>query len=91
MIIPVTSKPRTSKANKTGTWRSGKKPHFIQKECIACRLCVMVCPEGCISGDKKCTYISDYKYCKGCGNCAAVCPVADIEMVKEEWWRETIS
>jgi len=51
----------------------------------------MVCPEGCISGDKRCTYIADYKYCKGCGNCVAVCPVADIEMVKEEWWRETIS
>jgi pyruvate ferredoxin oxidoreductase delta subunit len=47
-------------------------------------MCVVICPEACISGQGKNTYDADLNYCKGCGNCAAVCPKKDIEMVKEE-------
>jgi Pyruvate/2-oxoacid:ferredoxin oxidoreductase delta subunit len=60
-------------------------------------MCLIVCPEGCISGQPialsdgkgalsgqgKNTYDADFDYCKGCGNCAWICPKKDIEMVKE--------
>jgi len=84
MFGPLISKPGTSKKNKTGSWRTGLKPKFLQKNCIACKMCLLLCPEGCISGEEKNTFICDYDYCKGCGICAAVCPKQDIEMVKEE-------
>ena len=83
MFGPLIAKPGSSVNNKTGSWRTEKKPKFLQKNCIACRLCVIVCPEGCISGTQKNTFNCDYNYCKGCGNCAAICPKKDIEMVSE--------
>lgn len=84
MLVPITAKPGTSRRNLTGSWRVMNKPHFLQVNCIACRRCLLICPEGCIEGDKKNTYFSDLDYCKGCGNCAAICPADDIEMVLEE-------
>jgi pyruvate ferredoxin oxidoreductase delta subunit len=86
MRVPITiaAKPGSSRVNRTGSWRTGQKPKFLQKNCIACRLCVLVCPEGIISGKEKNSFHCDYDYCKGCGNCAAVCPKADITMVPEE-------
>ncbi|MFH1440499.1 MAG: 4Fe-4S binding protein [Candidatus Omnitrophota bacterium] len=83
MYGPLTSKPGTSKNNKTGSWRTETKPKFLQQNCIACKLCVLICPEGCISGAEKNTYISDYSFCKGCGLCAVICPKKDIVMEKE--------
>ena len=86
MKVPITvaTTPGSSRANKTGSWRTGLKPKFLQEDCIACQLCVLVCPEGIISGKEKNTFHCDYDYCKGCGNCAAVCPKQDIKMVPEE-------
>ena len=84
MFGPLISKASTSKANKTGSWRVDLKPKFLQKNCIACKMCVLICPEACITGEGKNTYICDYDYCKGCGSCAVICPKKDIEMVKEE-------
>jgi 2-oxoacid:acceptor oxidoreductase delta subunit (pyruvate/2-ketoisovalerate family) len=84
MIKHLKAEPGSSRKNKTGSWRTGTKPKFLQKKCVACKMCLLVCPEGCISGDKKNTYHCDYSYCKGCGNCVAVCPVKDIEMVGEK-------
>jgi len=83
MFGPLTSKPGTSKNNKTGSWRVSAKPKFLQKNCIGCRMCAIVCPEGCVSGAGK-KYDVDLLFCKGCGNCALVCPKKDIEMTKEE-------
>ena len=83
MYGPLVAKPGSSKKNKTGAWRTVKKPKFLQKNCIACNMCVLVCPEGCIRGKEKNTYICDYDYCKGCGSCVAICPKQDIVMVKE--------
>ena len=84
MFGPLAAKPGSSKNNKTGSWRSLQKPVFIKKNCIACGLCLLICPEGCISGKEKNKYDTDYDYCKGCGLCAYICPKKDIEMLKEE-------
>ena len=84
MFGPLTSKSGTSKANKTGSWRTKIRPKFLQKNCIACNMCLLICPEHCIEGKEKNSYHCDYLYCKGCGNCAASCPKVDIEMVGEE-------
>ena len=84
MFGPLTVKPLASRNNKTGSWRVELKPKFLKKNCIACKMCELICPENCITGKEKNTFDCDYKYCKGCGNCAAVCPKQDIEMIKEE-------
>lgn len=84
MFGPLISKALTSKANKTGAWRVNTRPKFLQKDCIACKMCLLICPEACITGEGKNTFICDYDFCKGCGNCAEICPKKDIEMVKEE-------
>lgn len=83
MFGPIVAKPGSSRKNKTGSWRTESKPKFLQTNCIACRLCVLVCPEGCIEGLEKNSFHCDYDYCKGCGNCASICPKKDIEMIPE--------
>jgi pyruvate ferredoxin oxidoreductase delta subunit len=47
-------------------------------------MCALHCPEGCIYGKEENTYNNDEAYCKGCGICARICPVNDIEMILEE-------
>lgn len=83
MFGPLISKAATSKANKTGSWRVDVRPKFLQKDCIDCKMCALICPEACINGEGKNTYMCDYDFCKGCGNCAKICPKKDIEMIKE--------
>lgn len=84
MLGHLISKAGSSAANKTGSWRVDKRPKFLRKNCIACRMCVFICPEGIISGKEKNTFECDFDYCKGCGICAAICPKKDIEMVAEK-------
>jgi pyruvate ferredoxin oxidoreductase delta subunit len=84
MFGPLVGKPGSSKNNQTGSWRSLSKPKFLRLNCIACGLCKLICPEGCIEGKEKNTYHSDYLYCKGCGLCAYICPKKDIEMIEEQ-------
>lgn len=82
MFGPLIIKPEKSKGDKTGAWRVQVKPKYLHKDCIGCRMCVNICPEGCISGSGK-EYNPDYLFCKGCGLCAQICPKKDIEMVPE--------
>ncbi|MBM3244454.1 MAG: 4Fe-4S dicluster domain-containing protein [Candidatus Omnitrophica bacterium] len=84
MYGPLIVKPGSSKKNKTGSWRVEIRPQFLKKNCIGCKMCLLICPEGCISGEGKNTYDFDPMYCKGCGTCAAICPKKDILMIKEE-------
>lgn len=84
MFGPLIVKPGTTKKSSTGSWRIKVRPKFLQKECIGCKLCVLICPEACIEGAEKNTYHCDFNYCKGCGNCAAICPKMDIEMIEED-------
>jgi pyruvate ferredoxin oxidoreductase delta subunit len=83
MFGPLVVKPAKSKGDKTGSWRIQLRPKYLQKNCIACKMCLLVCPEGCIQGEEKNTFMSDYNYCKGCGLCAGVCPKQDIVMIEE--------
>ncbi|OGX40738.1 MAG: hypothetical protein A2984_01270 [Omnitrophica WOR_2 bacterium RIFCSPLOWO2_01_FULL_41_12] len=83
MFGPLVIKAVKSKGDKTGSWRIKVKPKYLQKDCIACKMCVLICPEHCVEGKEKNTYICDYDYCKGCGLCALVCPKADILMEEE--------
>jgi pyruvate ferredoxin oxidoreductase delta subunit len=83
MFGPIVAKAGSSRKNKTGSWRIEARPKFLQKNCIACKMCLIICPEGCIDGNEKNTYNCDLNYCKGCGNCAKICPKDDIIMIKE--------
>ncbi len=72
--------------NLTGTWRSGKKPQFIEEHCIQCLFCWLYCPHFAIFvEDGEVTGIN-YDYCTGCGMCSVECPTKEksIVMVKEE-------
>ena len=84
MFGPLIVRPEKSKGDKTGSWRTMLRPKFLQKNCIACKMCLLICPENCIQGKEKNTYFTDYNYCKGCGLCAITCPKKDIEMVEAE-------
>lgn len=84
MFSILAADAKTSAQNKTGSWRSLKKPEFLRKDCINCGLCKLICPEACIEGKEKNKYLSDLEYCKGCGLCAYICPKKDIKMVSEE-------
>jgi pyruvate ferredoxin oxidoreductase delta subunit len=84
MLGPKIGTAGKSRDNKTGSWRMGKKPKFLKKNCIACNMCFLFCPENCISGEGKNTFDADLNYCKGCGCCAIICPKKDIEMISED-------
>lgn len=84
MFGPLIVKSGSSIKNKTGSWRVEFKPKFLQKDCIGCKMCLLICPEACIQGEGKNTYSFDEAYCKGCGNCARICPKKDIVMIKEK-------
>ena len=84
ITLGTVTHPGGSRVNKTGAWRTSVKPRFLHKSCIACDVCALSCPEGCIFGTGQKTYYADEDFCKGCGICANVCPVHDIEMIPEE-------
>jgi pyruvate ferredoxin oxidoreductase delta subunit len=97
LTIGCVAPPGGSLANKTGAWRS-MRPVFKHAACIGCRACEQVCPEGCVfenptekhllKTEKSERQVAnrefDPDYCKGCGMCAAECPVDDIDMIMEE-------
>lgn len=90
----VITEPGNSLAYKTGDWRV-ERPVINQDKCVRCRTCWYYCPDGAIveldkeyvtsDGKRKygVTYEINYDYCKGCGICAAECPVKAIDMVPE--------
>jgi pyruvate ferredoxin oxidoreductase delta subunit len=85
MTVPISfgaviEEPGSSIANKTGNWRTGKKPLRDPKKCIKCMRCWLVCPDNAINENIE----TNYDFCKGCGICAKECPVKCIEMVDEE-------
>ena len=61
---------------KTGDWRAFR-PVLGEAECIHCFQCWLFCPDSSILVDTENeTMIGfDLDHCKGCGICAAVCPI----------------
>ncbi|NOZ85766.1 MAG: hypothetical protein GXP49_05815 [Deltaproteobacteria bacterium] len=52
--------------------------------CEACDVCILICPDMCISRNSKTGKIEiDLDYCKGCGLCAKFCPRSAITMVEQ--------
>ncbi len=73
---------------KTGNWKA-RKPIRDKKKCINCMRCAVYCPDMAIKAiktkledgrEKMEVSDADLDYCKGCGICAAECPVKAIAM-----------
>lgn len=78
----LSQKDDSSLKYQTGTWKTFR-PIIDEEKCVYCMQCVLFCPENCIAikrGGKRGDVNLDY--CKGCGICAAQCPVGAIKMVK---------
>lgn len=80
----VIKEPGSSKRNKTGSWREGKKPVIDQEKCVKCSICWTFCPDSAIFVNEKGEYHVNYDYCKGCLICAEECPFSAIDVVSEE-------
>jgi len=78
--------PGSSWQSLTGTWRT-QSPHYSKEKCIRCLRCWWSCPEGTIKRQADDYMKFDYRYCKGCGICAEICPADSIAMERgvKEW------
>jgi formate hydrogenlyase subunit 6/NADH:ubiquinone oxidoreductase subunit I len=68
--------------------RQKESPRFDRETCIACSMCVNVCPTGAldleirnsITGFRRFPALANPQKCIGCGACADECPVGAISM-----------
>ena len=67
---------------KTGGWRTFR-PLVDKGTCTNCLQCWLFCPDMSIYVEGGAMAGYDYDHCKGCGICAAICPVKAIKMVLE--------
>ena len=58
--------------------------HWMADQCIACRTCLEVCPEGALAFNQKGSRI-DRRRCDGCGLCAEECPAAALDLLGRQW------
>ncbi len=61
---------------------------FSCGNCMSCDNCWTLCPDSAVLKNPDAAreidrYVFDYDYCKGCGLCAAECPVGFIDMVED--------
>jgi pyruvate ferredoxin oxidoreductase delta subunit len=66
----------------TGSWRA-MTPVVDLDTCIHCLQCWVFCPDSSIDVKDEEMVGFHYRFCKGCGICAEICPVDAIEMVAE--------
>ena len=82
----ISSPAINAKANtplrKTGNWRLFK-PVWDHEKCTKCMMCIVSCPDGCISVNPAGLPNTSYDNCKGCLICVEVCPSDAIEAVRE--------
>lgn len=52
-----------------------------QDRCVACGVCVKVCPKDAISIYKECYAVVDEEQCIGCGICEKSCPAGVMHKV----------
>ncbi|MFH1141507.1 MAG: 4Fe-4S binding protein [Chloroflexota bacterium] len=71
----------------TGSWRA-LRPVVDMDKCTHCMICWIFCPDISILVQDMRMAGFDLAHCKGCGICAAECPVKAITMVNEERFRE---
>lgn len=74
--------PASSKNFKTGSWRV-MRPVYDRSKCIDCMMCWLICPDMAIIQEDAVMKGINYDYCKGCGNCANICPRNALEMKPE--------
>ena len=77
-VFPVST--TDSRGIHTGSW-SDERP-VLTEACTACALCALFCPDGAIAR-RDGTMAVDLLYCKGCGICEAICPVAGAIAMEE--------
>ena len=46
--------------------------------CVACGVCMKICPRGAIRIFRGCYAVADAEKCVGCGLCAKACPAGCI-------------
>jgi len=66
---------------KTGDWRAFR-PVVDPNKCTNCLICWIYCPDAAVNQGEKVVEVN-YDFCKGCGICAAECPVKAITMEEE--------
>jgi pyruvate ferredoxin oxidoreductase delta subunit len=80
-------------AYRTGGWRAFR-PVRGEADCTHCFLCWLFCPDSSIlvDADQDKMMGFDLEHCKGCGLCAAVCPINSKVMRKagEELARDDV-
>ncbi|MFQ5799059.1 MAG: NADH-ubiquinone oxidoreductase-F iron-sulfur binding region domain-containing protein [Bacteroidota bacterium] len=55
--------------------------YLINELCTGCRVCVKICPEAAITGNKKELHVIDPEKCIRCGACKSVCKFEAIEVI----------
>ena len=70
----VVLQPGNSTTYLTGTWRT-MRPVRDLEQCTQCLICWIMCPDSSITIENGKVAGFDYDHCKGCGICAAECPV----------------
>ena len=58
--------------------------HWISNQCIDCKTCLEICPEGALAFTADGNHI-DRNRCTGCGLCAEECPATALELLGQSW------
>ncbi|MGQ9626356.1 MAG: 4Fe-4S dicluster-binding protein [Anaerolineae bacterium] len=75
---------------KTGAWRAFR-PVWGEAKCVQCFICWVYCPDTSILTQNGQVLGFDLEHCKGCGICAAECPVNKKVRREAEKEGQTIS
>ena len=63
--------------------------HWISNQCIGCKICLDVCPEGALTFSEEGNHI-DRNRCTGCGLCAEECPGEALTLLGQSWELENL-